>query len=379
MSTRLIRMSKKNKTLNLPDYEGIGLNSEMAYIQKARPLQSLSATDLTLPEFKILDAYLARINSHEPEKRTIKIERGALEKILGVSRILKDDLDKRLRHLFQVIEIKDDRKGNGFKLISLFEEAEAEQDENGLWQITLTCSPSAREYIFNIDNIGYLRYRLKNIVNLTSRYSYVLFLYLLDNRFRKSWIIDLTELRTLLNCNADTYKQYYRFNDLILKKCHQELIDKTDLRFSYSPIKRGRSVTAVNFTIETISAELADEHLYESERQLTFDDQQDDDEKWISLYGSEQLAILAEGCRYEFDKEQMEQIARVLVRIHIPKERATNDLTYGKQFYLQEKYAALNVEASKKVRNKEKPINDRFRYFLSMLEDDAFQPAAYKE
>ena len=125
MSTRLIRMPKKNKTLNLPDYEGIGLNSEMAYIQKARPLQSLSATDLTLPEFKILDAYLARINSHEPEKRTIKIERGALEKILGVSRILKDDLDKRLRHLFQVIEIKDDRKGNGFKLISLFEEAEA--------------------------------------------------------------------------------------------------------------------------------------------------------------------------------------------------------------------------------------------------------------
>ena len=372
-------MPKKNKTLNLPDYEGIGLNSEMAYIQKARPLQSLSATDLTLPEFKILDAYLARINSHEPEKRTIKIERGALEKILGVSRILKDDLDKRLRHLFQVIEIKDDRKGNGFKLISLFEEAEAEQDENGLWQITLTCSPSAREYIFNIDNIGYLRYRLKNIVNLTSRYSYVLFLYLLDNRFRKSWIVDLTELRTLLNCNADTYKQYYRFNDLILKKCHQELIAKTDLRFSYSPIKRGRSVTAINFTIETISAELADEHLYESERQLTFDDQQDDDEKWISLYGSEQLAILAEGCRYEFDKEQMEQIARVLVRIHIPKERATNDLTYGKQFYLQEKYAALNVEASKKIRNKEKPINDRFRYFLSMLEDDAFQPAAYKE
>lgn len=374
-------MPKNTKILKLPDYEGSGLNSENAYIQKARPLQSLSATNLTLPEFKILDAYLARINSHDPEKRTIKIERGELEKILGVSRILKDDLDKRLRHLFQVIEIKDDRNrnGNGFKLISLFEEAEAEQDENGLWQITLTCSPSAREYVFNIDNIGYLRYRLKNIVNLTSRYSYVLFLYLLDNRFRKSWTIDLTELRALLNCNADTYKQYYRFNDLILKKCHQELVDKTDLRFSYVPIKRGRSVTAVNFTIETVSEELKGEYLPELDRQLTFEDQQEDDEKWISLYGSEQLAILAEGCRYEFDKEQMEQIARVLVRIHIPKEKSTNNLTYGRQFYLQEKYAALNVESSKKIRNKEKPIKDRFRYFLSMLEDDTFQPAAYKE
>ena len=121
----------EEKKSGLPDYEGIGLCPETAYIQKARPLQSLSATDLTLPEFKILDAYLARINSHDPEKRTVKIEKGELERILGISRILKDDLTKRLRHLFQVIEVKDENKCHGFKIISLFEKAEAEQDEEG--------------------------------------------------------------------------------------------------------------------------------------------------------------------------------------------------------------------------------------------------------
>ena len=37
------------------------------------------------------------------------------------------------------------------------------------------------------------------------------------------------------------------------------------------------------------------------------------------------------------------------------------------------------TEAAKKERKGEKPIKNRFKYFLKMLEDDAFQPAAYKE
>lgn len=367
----------EEKKSGLPDYEGIGLCPETAYIQKARPLQSLSATDLTLPEFKILDAYLARINSHDPEKRTVKIEKGELERILGISRILKDDLTKRLRHLFQVIEVKDENKCHGFKIISLFEKAEAEQDEEGLWQITLTCSSSAREYIFNIENIGYLRYRLKNIVNLTSRYSYVLFLYLLDNRFRKSWTIDFSELKTLLNCNADTYKQYYRFNDLVLKKAHKEIEEKTDIRFSYEPVKKGRSVSALIFTVETHADETAWEQENTDHAQAACDMPQDEEEKWLSVYGSEKLTLLAAGCQYEFDLPQMEQIARVLVRIQIPNDELSNDTTFSRQFYLREKYAAMNAEAAKKEKNGEKPIKDRFRYFLKMMEADAYKPVAY--
>ena len=167
--------------------------------------------------------------------------------------------------MFQVIEVKDESKRKGFKLINLFEEADAEQDKDGLWQITLTCTPSAREYVFNIDNVGYLRYRLKNVINLTSRYSYVLFLYLLDNRFRKSWCIDLADLKALLTCNADRYKQFKFFNAEILKKCHRELCEKTDINFDYKPIKRGRSVSAVEFTVNTINdgleEQLHSEHL----------------------------------------------------------------------------------------------------------------------
>ena len=158
-------------------------------------MQSLAKTELTLPELKILDVYLSRIDSHDPEKRTVVIEKGELEQVLGVSRILKQQLKERLRNLFQVVEVEDDTKPDGFKLVSLFEEAEAVPDNEGLWRITLTCTVSAREYIFNIENIGYLKYRLKNVIELKSRYSYVLYLYLENNSFRKTWEIELGELK----------------------------------------------------------------------------------------------------------------------------------------------------------------------------------------
>ena len=349
-------MPKRQKLPKAPIYEGMGGYSENAEIQKARPLQSLAETDLTLPEFKILDAYLARINSHDSEKRTVVLEKGELEKTLGVTRILKDDLNKRLRHLFQVIEVKDAKKQKGFKLINLFEEADAEQDDDGLWQITLTCTPSAREYIFNIDNIGYLRYRLKNVVNLTSRYSYVLFLYLLDNRFRKTWSIDLVALKALLNCNADTYKQYYRFNDLILKKCHKELCEKTDIQFTYEPIKKGRGVSAIEFTVQTVSDELAS--LDEPQLPLSF----------INASGteadrySENISFLSDACNNEFSYENMELIFTMISTMDLPEH--PEGINFARYHYLAEKYAVLNIESKKRT------ILNRFSYFKAMIEHD---------
>ena len=350
-------MPKRKKLPKIPDFEGMGVHSENAEIQKARPLRSLAETELTLSEFKILDAYLARINSHDPDKRTVKLEKGELEKSLGVSEIKKDDLNKRLRHLFQVIEVKDESKKKGFKLINLFEEADAEQDDDGLWQITLTCTPSAREYVFNVDNIGYLRYRLKNVIGLTSRYSYVLFLYLLDNRFRKTWRIPLAELKKLLGCTADAYKQYYRFNDLVLKKCYKELTEKTNIRFSYQPIKRSRTVSEVEFTVKTIMDELpkVDDPI---PGQLTF---MDPDEIPDNDFGGN-LSFLAEACHNEFSDAEMQEIIQILITMQFPKHQFGE--WFARYHYLAEKYARLGVEASRKK------ITNRFSYFRKIIMQD---------
>lgn len=241
-------MPKRN---SLPDYFGLPDDDTKLIVQKSSPLQSLSQTGLTLPELKILDAYLARIDSHNADKRLVRFDKGELESILGVTKINKSDLDTRLDSLFATVSVQDERKPNGFSKIALFEKAEAYQDDDGLWVIDLLCTPSAREYIFNIDNLGYLRYRLRNVINFTSRYSYVLFLYLLDkSTFKSTWSVSLSELKAILNCSSESYEQFRVFNDKVIRMSKKEIEEKTDLRFEYTPKRRGRKVAEIEFRVD---------------------------------------------------------------------------------------------------------------------------------
>lgn len=234
---------------------GIGRDPENKLIvQKSKPLFELWRSNLSLAEFKIMDMYLARIDTRKPEQRTVKLTKGQLEEALGVTRINRPDLEQRLKNLYQPIDLaKGDRKR--LHLVSLFEEAEADQDEDGVWQITLTCTNAAMKYIFKAEELGYLRYKLRSITGLTSRYTYVLFTYLETNRFRKTWEVPLAELKKILNCDNDaSYKEFKIFNQRILKKCQKELHEKTECRFTYEPIRKGRSVAAIRFEVETLPA-----------------------------------------------------------------------------------------------------------------------------
>lgn len=351
-------MPRRKKLPAMPNYTDIGRNPTGLTVQKSNPLQTLSETSMTLPEFKILDAYLSRINSHDEEARFVRFEKGKLEEILGVSRIPKDELEKRLQNLFQVVRIEDSSKKRGFKLISLFEEAKCEQDDNGLWQIDLACTPSAMEYIFNIDNIGYLRYRLANVIDLTSRYSYILYLYLERNRFRRQWEVSVDELKKILNCTGESYNAFKVFNDRVLKMCYKELTKKTDLNYTYEPQKKGRRVTSIKFTVKTISnliknGDVDDVHA-QIPGQLTMDDS-------ISEYGST-LQLYSSACNNEFSAAEMEIIAALLAAMTGLEH--PDGIAIARYHYLAKKYKLLCLAAEKR------PIRHRFEYLKKMFEND---------
>ena len=232
---------------------GLGYENKLT-VQKSLPLFALWRSDLTLSEFKILDTYLSRIDSHKPEKRAIILEKGEIENALGIQKINNQDLKLRLKHLMgNVVEVPDKDEKKGFQLVTLFEEAEAEQDDDGLWNVKLECTQKAMKYFFNIENLGYLRYKLRCIPSLTSRYTYIMFIYLEANRFRKSWEVPLEELKKILHCeNEATYNEFRFFNVKILKKVQKEMHEKTECQYSYFPIKRGRSVKAIRFEVKTL-------------------------------------------------------------------------------------------------------------------------------
>ncbi|MBO4706171.1 MAG: replication initiation protein [Spirochaetaceae bacterium] len=338
-------------------------------VQKSKPLFSLWKSDLTLAEFKILDTYLSRINSHKPEQRDVIFEKGELEKLLGVVKINNKDLDTRLKHL-QATSVNlghDDR----IDRVTLFERSQGFQDENGVWQVILTCTQSAMKYFFNIEEIGYLRYKLRSIINISSRYSYILFTYLEQNRFRMSWTVPLNELKRILDCEEDeTYAEYKHFNNLILKRCYKELTEKTELQYTYEPIRRGRKVTEIKFTLASRAVIPKETQI---EGQLTFSDspdfetetieEPDIEELMLKKYGSESLTFIAGAMDYEFTKEETRVLFDIVLEHYIePRNDAISRYDFVLHVYnrLKQRAAATELE----------PLKSRYSYMKKLLEQE---------
>lgn len=336
-------------------------NEDKLTVQKSLPLFALWRSELTLAEFKILDTYLSRIDSHKPEKRAVMFEKGELEKILGVKRINNQDLETRFKHLMgNVIEIPDESMKKGFRLVTLFEEAVAEQDDYGLWQVKLECTQKAMKYFFNIENLGYLRYKLRCITSLTSRYTYIMFIYLEANRFRKSWDVPLDELKQILDCDKkETYKAFKRFNDLILKKVQKEMYEKTECRYSYEPVKKGRSVVAVHFEVETLPKASLEEV---DENQMTLEQWQEEAVKEKELWQTP----LED---FNFTQEQYDELFSVLITIpdsKLPQSSAC----YGSVELMRYHYIDQKAKEIKR-RDTQKPIRSKFSYLLKLMKQDA--------
>lgn len=337
-------------------------NEDKLTVQKSKPLFALWRSELTLAEFKILDTYLARIDSHKPERRVVEFEKGELEKLLGVQKINQKDLETRLKHLMgNVVEIPDSSMKKGFRLVSLFEEAVAEPDEQGLWKIRLECTQKAMKYFFNVDNLGYLRYKLRCITSITSRYTYIMFVYLEANRFRKSWEVGLDELKAILDCDkVETYSAFKEFNKQVLKRVQAEMHKKTECRYSYEPVKKGRSVVAIRFTVETLPKLTVDSDY--DPNQYTLEDWQDSRRDEIchgfsseefDSFTDEQLEVLKDVGWAKKRDEDVERHNAVLNDVPLACQYATSD-------YLRQKILVAKTRKPK----------DLFLYVLKMVEND---------
>ncbi len=351
-------MPKRN-TLPKPDLSGLGRSEsdpQSWIIQKTDPLLlSLSESKLSLTHFKILDVYLSRINYFKPENRNVQFKKGEIEEILGLSRMHKSDLDKRLDGLFQAVTIYDNTKPNNFVKIGLFSRAECKLSEDGQWSVNLSCTPEAMEYIFNAQNSHYLQYRLRNVVNLTSRYSYLLFLYLCNLKWQETFEVSLDDLKSALCCTADLYKTFKFFNDRILKKCQQEINEKTEICFEYSPIRAGRAVKKIKFTVR--------DQITPSKRVPS----QAPKEETAAQNEKFDIEFISSACEDTFTKEEIEVLQSIIcirdLSKYQPKDLSSN-IEIQRYHYLNKKYSELKLYEQKHK------IHKRFEYFKKMIEND---------
>ncbi|MBO3311020.1 replication initiation protein [Clostridium perfringens] len=116
--------------------------------------------------------------------------------------------------------------------------------------VTLEFSSNLKPYLLMLKE-NYTSYKLENILKLKSCYSVRLFEILKSNLYKKSLVIDLENLKYLLQADKKTYNLYGKFKEKILLKSQIELKEKTDIYFDFEEIKTGRKVTSLKFIIKS--------------------------------------------------------------------------------------------------------------------------------
>ena len=243
----MIYLKDKNKAEIIEEH----LNPKWI-VEKSDPLMLMQSVPFTLGELKLLDTYISRINAADPEHCTVVFSKKEYEKLMGITcdpRTLDKSTDDLLS---KIVKLK--MPGGQFLKFTLFNAAGYLKDDYGNAIVELTCSEQARELFFFIKKDGniyqYFKYAIENVIKLTRKASYLLYLHIIHERYRGEWTVSVDDLRNnILDCKGqESYNEYKIFKRAVFDPAVKEVNEKTDCHFQYEQIKNGRWVTRIKFT-----------------------------------------------------------------------------------------------------------------------------------
>ena len=221
---------------------------EKYYVEKSKALVWAQFQDYSPGELKILDTYLSRINPREPDTSLVTFTKKEYAELMGLDSDIRTEQLKTYTGglLSNVVTI--DLPDKGYVQYPLFSEAKCYlDDKSGQVTIEVDCNPKLRTAFFDIARNGYVRYQLKNIINLKSQYSVRLYPKLKDRPF--GWTISVAELREILGATAASYDVFKDFNKHVLQKAVKEINEITDITVTTENIRKGRSVESIRFKV----------------------------------------------------------------------------------------------------------------------------------
>lgn len=152
--------------------------------------------------------------------------------------MIKDTIQKLSDKSFWV------RQGKKQSLCRWINKARIEEN-SGIIEIRL--DDDLLPYLIELKN-NYTMYSLINVLGMQSKYSPRIYELAKSNEYKKAFIIELQELKEMIS--AEHYKNFYDFKRYVLDTAIKEINTVTDINLSYEPIKEGRKVTKIEFSIE---------------------------------------------------------------------------------------------------------------------------------
>ena len=348
-----------------------------AVVEKRNILNELRSNNMTLQELRFFSIYLSKINARVKDSRVVKFSVDDFQKIMEIERARISNLETTTDNLLcKIVHIP--LESGGYESFQLFKECKVDKDKNGMWNVEIDCHDKALPYLFEY-KARYFTYQLWNALRLKSANQ--LRMYEILKQYEKVGVrqIGIQELRELIGIEKNEYPRWDNFKVKVLDSCQQALLENTDIKFTYEPIKKGQGgkVVAIKFTIgknedyvdqltlnEFIDLQPEVDTIFDTTyREIKNESECEPLDEQSSSFKDENLELLADACDREFDEEQMAVIKSYLVKL-VPYNRKTNEI--DQYDYLLGKYRELNYSEKKKKAKGEKII-DRFQYLVGIL------------
>lgn len=216
------------------------------FITKDNMLITHSRYSMTLAQQRLLLYMVSRIKPDDRETQVYEFDVKTFSRVCGYDeqngyyyRGIKQDM-QNIADTSAWIEIRPGRE-------ELFRWLDQVWIDKNSGVIRYTFHASVRPYLFGLQE-NYTRYSLYNVLAMRCKYSIRLYEFLMKEKYRKKFVVPLDTLRVRID--ATGYKEYKNFRTRVIDPAIEEIENYTEIHVSYQPIKTGRAVTAIEFTVE---------------------------------------------------------------------------------------------------------------------------------
>ena len=327
-------------------------------VKKSNVLNELRNANASLVEYRLFCVYLAHLPMN-PESNTVTFRLADYAKIAGLKRPRKDDLEAQSENLVSMTA-KLDTPDGGFRRLTLFSEFKLHRQDDE-WMVSLECNPKIAPMIREQKG-KFLRYKLYNTIFLKSFNQQRLYELLKQYERIGERTVSLSDLRDFLSIEEHQYPVWAVFARDVLQKSQAALKENTDICFEYEPIKKGRPVVAVKFTI-TKNAAFVDrlqieQHMPDNGEAEDYDGDElhkrapelpEDDENQMSFFGVADTAeTICKTLLPRFTKGQVQEVAAAVAGYFatlLPDGVAPSKGQIA--MYIKQKVAALQAQKEK--------------------------------
>lgn len=321
-------------------------------IERSNQLNTFTPKGWNLTEIRFLAIYQAKINARNPETRTVKFSLEEFCEIMEIKRLNITPLRNIINSLIcKPVTLPNDR--GGFDVMPLFSKCSV-YNSNNEWFVDIRCSQEVLPYMFEMKR-NYFTYELWNALSLTSVNQIRMYEILKQYEKIGERIITIEELKRMLDINKNQYSRYQDFRIKVLEPCQKALEKRTDIRYTFEPIKQGRKIHALKFTITKNKDFKGDLKLKEFIKPEDLEDIMDTQEIISSIDGSTGSVIesLYYRCNEDYTINQLEMIYNYV-------ENSGAKLNVNTENYIYSVYCKIKIEGNK--------VNNLFKYTFAIIE-----------